>query len=291
MSASTTNERLKAWVSEWEDDPPARLDHLVRRLGRRVRASLRRSRRCRHLHQARRGQAAQQLLGTQRPRRRRPCRGPHVHLLGRSCRCRADQQLARRSGDASRADFAVQRGDARSHDVRGAVQHGPARLAHRPHRRATHRQRLRGGQHADHDPHGTSGARHPRRRRVGAVRPLRRGPAGTRRDRQRVAVQSRQQVHRPLPRVPRDLVVRLGLRRQRPARQEVLRTAHRLGDGPRRRLAGRAHVDPQAHQPGGRVEVHRRRLSRRPAARPTSPCCSRRSPAGPPRPSATTSAG
>ncbi len=54
-------------------------------------------------------------------------------------------------------------------------------------------------------------------------------PDGKRR--RQVAVQ-RHQVHRPLPRDPRDLVVRLGLRRQRPARQEVLRAAHRLGDGP-----------------------------------------------------------
>ena len=60
-----------------------------------------------------------------------------------------------------------------------------------------------------------------------------------------VALQ-RHQVHRPLPRDPRDLVLRLRLRRQRAARQEVLRAAHRLGDGPRRGLARRAHADPQA---------------------------------------------
>jgi hypothetical protein len=88
---------------------------------------------------------------------------------------------------------------------------------------------------------------------VGA--PLETGPGG-----RAVAVRRREQVHRALPRDPRDLVVRLGLRRQRPARQEVLRAAHRLGDGPRRRLARRAHADPQAHQPRGRVEVHRRRV-------------------------------
>ena len=61
-----------------------------------------------------------------------------------------------------------------------------------------------------------------------------------------LALQRRQQVHRPLPRDARDLVLRLRLRRQRPARQEVLRAADRLGDGPRRGLAGRAHADPQA---------------------------------------------
>ena len=43
--------------------------------------------------------------------------------------------------------------------------------------------------------------------------------------------------------------------------------------------------------PEGDVELRRRRLPLAPAARPTWPCCSRRSPAGRPRPSATTSPG
>ena len=73
-----------------------------------------------------------------------------------------------------------------------------------------------------------------------------------------VAVQRREQVHRALPRDPRDLVVRVGLRRQRVARQEVLRAADRLGDGARRGLAGRAHADPQADLARGREQVHRR---------------------------------
>ena len=47
-----------------------------------------------------------------------------------------------------------------------------------------------------------------------------------------VALQRGQQVHRPLPRDPRDRLVRLRVRRQRAAGQEVLRTPHRLGDGP-----------------------------------------------------------
>ena len=55
-------------------------------------------------------------------------------------------------------------------------------------------------------------------------------PAHRRPGRRRVAVLG-DQVHRPLPRDPRDLELRLGLRRQRPARQEVLRAAHRVGDG------------------------------------------------------------
>jgi phosphoenolpyruvate carboxykinase (GTP) len=50
------------------------------------------------------------------------------------------------------------------------------------------------------------------------------------------------------------------LRRQRPARQEVLRAADRLGDGPRRGLARRAHADPQTDLARGRGQVRRRRL-------------------------------
>jgi phosphoenolpyruvate carboxykinase (GTP) len=46
-----------------------------------------------------------------------------------------------------------------------------------------------------------------------------------------LAVQ-RGEVHRPLPRDARDLVLRLGLRRQRAAGKEVLRAADRLGHGP-----------------------------------------------------------
>ena len=68
------------------------------------------------------------------------------------------------------------------------------------------------------------------------------GPAG-----REVALQQ-DQVHRPLPGNPRDLVLRLRLRRQRTAGQEVLRAAHRLDHGPRRRLAGRAHADPGRDQ-------------------------------------------
>ena len=72
-----------------------------------------------------------------------------------------------------------------------------------------------------------------------------------------MAVQRRREVDRALPRDARDLVVRLRLRRQRAARQEVLRAAHRVGDRARRGLARRAHAHPQAHEPGGRGALHR----------------------------------
>ena len=76
---------------------------------------------------------------------------------------------------------------------------------------------------------------------VGA--PLEPGQAG-----RQVAVQ-RDQVHRPVPRGADHLVLRLRLRRQRAAGQEVLLAAHRQRDGPRRGLARRAHAHPQAHLP------------------------------------------
>ena len=73
---------------------------VVRRLGRRVRPALPGAGRRRDVHPAVRRQAAQQLLGALRPRRRGPRRGPHLHLLGEGDRRRPDQQLARPGRDA-----------------------------------------------------------------------------------------------------------------------------------------------------------------------------------------------
>ena len=204
-----------------------------------------------------------------------------------------DQQLVRPRRDAPDLERPVQGCHGGPHHVRRPLLHGPARLAHRPHRRGDHRLRLRRRQHAHHDPHGHGCPRGARRRR--RVRPL---PALGRRTRSQPGQQdvpwpcnAGQQVHRPLPRDPRDRLVRLGLRRQRPARQEVLRAAHRLGHGPRRRLDGRAHAHLEAHLPRGRHRATSPARSPRPAARPTSPCSSRPSTAGRSRRSATTSAG
>ena len=129
-----------------------------------------------------------------------------------------------------------------------------------------HRQPLRRGQHADHDPHGRGRAGPARRRRRVRARACTRtgdlspGPP----------------LHRPLPRGAPDLERRLRLRRQRAARQEVLRAAHRQHHGPRPGLDGRAHAHPGARAAGRRDALHRPPPSPPPAARPTWPCWSRR---------------
>ena len=127
-------------------------------------------------------------------------------------------------------------------------------------------------------------------RRVRPVPALGRRAARARPGGRRVALQ-RHQVHRPLPRGARDLVVRLRLRRQRPARQEVLLAAHRLGHGARRGLARRAHAHPQADQPREQGPLRRRRLPERLRQDEPRDARSRRSRAGRSRRSATTSPG
>ena len=106
------------------------------------------------------------------------------------------------------AERAVRGLDARPHDVRRAVLDGAARLGQEPRRRAADRLAVRGGEHAHHDAHGP-GARSTRsaRRRVRPLPALGRHAARRRRRGRAVAVQRREQVHRPLPRDARDLVL------------------------------------------------------------------------------------
>ena len=155
-------------------------------------------------------------------------------------------------------DRPVPRLHARPHHVGGAVLHGPARRRGPQARRRDHRLGVRRRLDAHDDPDGQGRAGQDRRRRLlrqGAA--LDRCAAGAGPEGRAVALQ-RHQVHHPLPRDPRDLELRLGLRRQRAAGQEVLLAAHRLGDGPRRGLARRAHADPQADLPGEQGVLHRR---------------------------------
>ena len=80
---------------------------------------------------------------------------------------------------------------------------------------------------------GSQGARRARRRPVHPLHAFGRRAAGAGPAGRAVALRGRHptQVHRAFPGDLRDLVVRLRLRRQRAARQEVPGAAHRLGDG------------------------------------------------------------
>ena len=272
-TAPTTHKRLLAWVEEVAELTQPDADLLVRRFSGGVRRALRAPVGGWNLRAPLGRQAAEFLSLAIGSRRRRPRGGPHVHLLRARGGRRADEQLARPGGDARHARGPLPWLDARPDHVRGAVLDGPARLTDRAHRRAGHGLVLRGLLDADHDPHGPGRARRAGRGwPLRALRALGGNAARGRRRGRPVAVQRRQQVHRPLPRVARDLVVRIGLRRQRPARQEVLRAADRVGDGPRRGLARRAHADPQAHLTRGRGSSTWRAPSRPRVARPTWQC-------------------
>ena len=153
--------------------------------------------------------------------------------------------------------------------------HGPARLAHRPHRRAAHRLGLRRRHHADHDPHGPG---RPRRARATATscractRSATRSDADGTPGRRAVAVRRREQVHRPLPRDPRDLDATARATAATPC---SARSASPCAS-PRPWPATTAGWPSTCSSSASRRPTARRttspRRSRRPAARPTWPC-------------------
>ena len=66
--------------------------------------------------------------------------------------------------DEAEAHRTLRRLNGGPHHVRGSLQHGSDRLAHRQDRRGDHRFAVRGGQHAPHGPGGQPRARGSRRR-------------------------------------------------------------------------------------------------------------------------------
>ena len=122
-----------------------------------------------------------QLPRALRPVRRRPRRGPHLHLLGRPRRRRTHQPLARAARHARRAGGGVRRVDARPDHVRRPVLDGPAGRTDLAAGRAGHRLAVRRREHARHDAGGHAGAGPARaRRRLRARGALRRRAAGAR---------------------------------------------------------------------------------------------------------------
>ena len=181
----------------------------------------------------------------------------------RKAGCRPHQQLGGSAGDEGEAHGPVRRLHEGPHPLRDSLQHGTPGLQHRPHRHRAHRLALRGREHAHHDPHGAQGLGRPGRGRLRALPALRGSAPAARREGRALALQPGGEVHRPLPRGARHLVLRQRLRRQRPARQEVLRPAHRQCHGPGRGLARRAHADPGSRGARRREDLRGRGLPQR----------------------------
>ena len=121
---------------------------------------------------------------------------------------------------------------------------------------------------------GTGGAGQARQgRQIYPLHALGRRAAQARPERRSVAVRTRpdEKIHRAFPGRAFDLVLRFRLRRQRAARQEMSRAAHRLHRRRKGRLDGGAHAHPRPHFAEGQKTLRRRGASRAPAAKPIWP--------------------
>ncbi len=142
---------LAAWVEEIRALTQPGLRALGRRLARRERLAAARPRRRGQAHQAQSRVASRLLPRPLAPQRRRPHRGTHVHRLRARRGRRSHQQLGGPRRDALEDGRDLRGIDARPHDVRRAVLDGTRGRPALAHRRADHRQRLRGRVDRHHD--------------------------------------------------------------------------------------------------------------------------------------------